>query len=249
MELVSGIVAATVASAFTVELWLSWRARRRLHAEAWTLAFAAYSLGTWALVAGLAFGWSATSFRFFYFFGAIANIPLLAVGAIALVVSERAARRFLAPTLLWVVVGFFATFLAPLSAPLLHDGVPEGSDVFGFSFVIDALTLPGPRMFAAVSGAVGSVVIIGLSLGTIVRNLSGNRRLVWANILIIGGVLAPAFGGTLTAFGDSAGLSMSLMIGITLLWAGYRMATGSRRQPVSGEIWEISVRALEESER
>jgi len=196
------------------------------------LAFGAYALASWALVAGLGLGWTSVSFRLFYFFGGIANIPLLAAGSIALVISERAARRFLTPTLLWVVFGFFATFLAPFVNGLPEEGIPEGSEVFDFSFMIDALTLPGPRFFAAVSGGVGTIVIVGLSLVTIIRVRRSNKDLVVANVLIIVGTLVPAFGGTLTALGESAALSLSLMVGITLLWLGYHRAVAARdREP------------------
>lgn len=228
MDLAFAVIAAAVASAFAVELYISWRRRERLHAEVWALAFAAYALASWALAIGLAFGWSNLSFRLFYFFGGIANIPLLAVGSIALVVSEKAARRFLTPTLLWIVLGFFSTFLAPFVDPLPSGGIPEGSEVFDFTFSIDALTLPGPRVFAAVSGGVGTIVIIGLALVTIVRVARSNRELAIANGLIILGTLAPALGGTLTALGESAALSLSLMVGITLLWFGYRKAVAAR---------------------
>ncbi len=251
MDVIFALVAAVVASAFALELFISWRRRRRLHAEVWSMAFAAYALGAWALVAGLSLGWTSLSFRSFYFFGAIANIPLLAAGSIALVVSERAARRFLTPTMLWVVFGFFATFLAPFVDVLPTDGIPDGSEVFGFTFSIEALTLPGPRLFAAVSGAVGSLVIIGLSLVTVVRSVRRNRRLAMANVLIIAGAIIPAVGGTLTALGESAALSLSLMIGISLLWLGYRMAVSAKGASTTEEsdaddstLWEIKVRSL-----
>lgn len=195
------------------------------------MAFAAYALGSWALVVGLAFGWTSISYRLFFFFGAIATIPLLAAGSIALVMGEKAGRRALNPTALWLVFGFFATFLAPIAEPLPSSGIPDGSEVFEFLFSIDALTLPGPRFFAAVSGAVGSVVIVGLAVVTMVRNWSSNRRLVEANALIVAGTLVPAFGGTLTAIGESAALAITLMIGVILLWAGYRRATSAGERP------------------
>jgi len=240
------LVAAVVGTVFAFELLVSWKARRRLHAEVWSMAFGAYALGSWALFVGLLMGWTSLSFRNFYFFGAIANIPLLAAGSIALVVSERAARRFLTPTMLWVVLGFFATFLAPFIEVLPVDTVPEGSEVFGFTFALEAMTLPGPRLFAAVSGAVGSVVIVGLSLISVLRSLRSNRRLALANVLIIAGAIVPALGGTLTALGDSTALALSLGVGIILLWIGYRMAT-SARHPAKrddAEVWEIDLQSL-----
>jgi hypothetical protein len=228
MELVFAIVAALVASILAIELFLSWRSRRRLHAEVWMMAFAAFALAAWALVVGLGFGWTSISFRAFFFLGAIANIPLLAVGSVALVVSDKAARRVLNPTILWLVLGFFATFMAPFVAQFPDGHIPEGSDVFGYTFMIDAVTFPGPRLFAAISGAVGTIVIVVLSVVTIARSAKSNPRLAKANAMIVAGVVVAAAGGVFTALGESAGLSLSLMIGILLLWFGYRMAVNSR---------------------
>lgn len=227
VDVILSVIAASIATWFAGELFVSWRSRRRLHAEIWTWAFGAYALATWALVVGLAFGWSSFSFRSFYFFGAIANIPLLAAGSVALA-NERAGRAALRVTTLWIVFGFFATFLAPFLGALPATGIPEGSDVFGFTFSIDALTLPGPRMFAAVSGALGTVVVVGLSVTTAIRVRRQNPQLARGNLLIVAGVLVPAIGGSLTAFGESAALSVSLAVGIVLLWRGYRLASGAR---------------------
>ena len=232
MDLAFSVLAAVVASALTLELLLSWRKKPRLHAEIWSMAFAAYALGSWALVAGLALGWTAVSYRLFFFFGAIATIPLLAAGSIALVVGEKAGRRALTPTALWLVFGFFATFLAPIVGEFPATGIPDGSELFEFLFSIDALTLPGPRFFAAVSGAVGSIVIVGLAVATMVRKWTSNRQLVQANALIVAGTLVPALGGTLTALGDSAALALTLMIRVILLWAGYHKAASAREAHV-----------------
>lgn len=190
------------------------------------MAFAAYALASWALVIGLANGWTSFTFRMFYFLGAIANIPLLAVGSIALK-SARAGRIAANGTYLWLVFGFFATFFAPFAGVFPEEGIPEGSDVFGFTFMLEALTLPGPRFFAAVSGAVGTVVVVGLALVTIARVRGSNPDLVRGNALIVLGTLVPAFGGSLTAFGESGGLAISLAVGISLLWLGYRAASSA----------------------
>lgn len=228
MDLFLAVAAAVIASWFCVELWRSSRRSGRLHTEIWAWAFAAYALATWALVAGLALGWTSLSFRSFYFFGAVANIPLLAAGSVALA-SERAGRIAIKITVLWTVFGFFAVFLAPFASPLPGDGIPEGSEVFGFTFMIDALTLPGPRLFAAISGAVGTVVVVGLALVSAVRAWSNNRKRSYGSLLIVLGTLAPAFGGSLTALGESAALSISLAVGIVLLYWGYRMASSASR--------------------
>ena len=218
METLLVVVAAVVASGFAVELFVGWRRRPRTHALVWTLAMAAYALATWALVIGLSSGWSETSFKAFYFLGAIANILLLATGSVFLVVGDRAGRRFLVFALVWIGLGLALVVISPVSTPIATDGIPEGSELFG----------AGPRIIAAVSGAVGTIVLVGLALYSTVRFWGSNRRLGLGNILIVLGALAPALGGTLTGLGESSALAVSLLIGAVLLWAGYRVASGAR---------------------
>jgi len=191
------------------------------------MAFGSYALAMWALAAGLGLGWTSFTFRSFYFFGAIANISLLAAGSIALhsVRVGEIAKKFVA---LWLVYGFFATFLATFSVSLPPTGIPEGSDVFEFTFSIEALTLPGPRLVAAISGGLATIVIVGLAVVTIVRSWSSLRRLAYGNVLIAVGTIIPALGGSLTALGESSALAVSLTLGIVLLAAGYRMAVSAR---------------------
>ena len=233
MDVVLTIIGASVATWLAVELLRAWRRSRRLHAEIWAIAFGAYALAMWALAVGLGFGWTSFNFRSFYFLGAIANIALLAAGSIALH-SVTWGRRAMNVTALWLVIGFFATFLAPFTEALPSSGIPEGSEVFGFTFMIEVLTLPGPRMFAAISGAVGSIIIIVLAAVTVVRSWNPMRHLAYGNLLIVAGVLIPATGGSLTALGESAALSLTLTVGILLLWWGYTMASGNRRSTVHG---------------
>ena len=228
MDVFLSIIGASVATWLAIEVLRSWLRSRRLHAEIWSLAFGAYALATWALAIGLGFGWTSFNFRSFYFLGAIANIALLAAGSIALH-SVPWGKRAMNVTALWLVFGFFATFLAPFTAGLPASGIPEGSEVFGFTFAIEVLTLPGPRLFAAISGAVGSIVIIVLAGVTVARSWKTMRRLAYGNLLIVAGVLVPATGGSLTALGESAALSLTLTVGILLLWWGYSLASGSRQ--------------------
>jgi len=228
------IVGAVVASWLSMELYRSWRRRPRLHSEIWAMAFGSYALAMWALAAGLGLGWASFSFRSFYFLGAIANISLLAAGSIALhsVRAGEIAKKFVG---LWLVFGFFATFLAAFSVPLPSSGIPEGSDVFEFTFSIETLTLPGPRLVAAVSGALATVIIVGLALVTVVRSWSSMRRLAYGNLLIAVGTIVPALGGSLIALGESSALAVSLTLGIVLLAAGYRLAVSSRSRSGDSE--------------
>jgi hypothetical protein len=194
----------------------------------WAMAIGAYALATWALVLGLAAGWTPTSFRLFYWLGAIVNIPVLAAGSVFLVLGPLAGRRFAYGVAIWSIFGAFATWLAPLKGSTASDGIPEGKELFDFIIEVGGASVPGPRVFAAVAGGIATLIIVGIAGYSAMRFWTSNRRLAAGNLLIVLGTLAAASGGSLTALGEAAGFAVALLIGAVLLWTGYRVAAGSR---------------------
>jgi uncharacterized membrane protein YfcA len=110
------------------------------------------------------------------------------------------------------------TATVPFANPLPETGVPH--DVFASGF--------GPRMFAIIGGATGATILAVLSIVSIFRFWKKNRRIVWGNLLILGGTIAAASGGTGLALGESSAFALSLLVAVTLIWAGYRVASGGR---------------------
>lgn len=235
VDLMFAVPGALVASGFAIDLWVGHVRRPRPHAAAWAAGMSMFAAATWALVAGLAAGWTDTSFRVFFYFGAIANIPVLALGSVYLSLGARAGRRTRVIVIVFLAAGAWITMTAVPVAPFADTGVPEGSEVFELPVneIGGGVELPSPRLFAAIAGGVGSITIIALSAWSVLKTWGSVQRVALGNVLIILGVLAPATGGSLTALGEGAGLALSLLVGAVLLWLGYRVATG--RRFVSGE--------------
>lgn len=234
MDAVISLLAAVAASGFAIDLGLSYRRRPRPHAAMWSIAMGAYALATWALVIGLLAGWSPTSFRVFYWLGAIVNIPVLAAGSVFLVLGAKAGRRFAWGVAAWSALGAAATWLAPLTSAVEKGGIPEGSELFDWTVDIAGIAIPGPRIFAATAGAVATLIIVGLAAYSAIKFWTTNRRLATGNALIVLGTLAPASGGSLTALGEAGGFAVALLVGAILLWSGYRVAAGARRPVAAG---------------
>jgi uncharacterized membrane protein YfcA len=74
---------------------------------------------------------------------------------------------------------------------------------------------------------------------SIVRFWKRNRKLVWGNLLILAGTFAAASGGTGLALGEGSAFAVSLLLAVTLIWAGYRVASGSRQRP-PGQVEEAN---------
>jgi hypothetical protein len=220
-------LATAVASLFAESTFVRWTQRRSAHLAAWAVALAMFAFASAALAVGVSTGWDNGTFRVFYLFGAILNVPWLALGTVALLIGESAARRAR-----WYLV-FFSGLAAGvmLSAPMEAVGgfeIPVGKDVFG------AL----PRALAAIGSGVGAAVILTGAVWSVVRlartgQVTGTPRsagrLAGANGLIALGTLVLSSGGLVQGFvGHDEAFTISLAVGITVIYAGFLVAEGRR---------------------
>ena len=224
--------ATLVATAFAAAVLERWMVRRRPHELAWTISlllFAAASAALWLAEAG---GWSPASFRAFYLFGAILNVPWLALGTVYLLAGRR-----LADGVRWGLViasGFAAGVMvtAPMHGTVPADELPEGRDLFA----------PLPRILAAVGSGVAAVVVIGGALWSAwrlwrrgARTSAGGRsdvspaRLALGNVIIAVGTLVLSASGTLAGrLGKDTAFALTLVTGVVILFCGFLVATPGR---------------------
>jgi hypothetical protein len=216
-------LATAVATVFAQATGLRWVRTRAPHQGAWTVALIMYALASAALATGESNGWDGGTYRAFYLFGAVLNVPWLAVGTVFLLGGRRAGRAAVAALL--VGSGFALGVLAtvPLRAPVAAAaGIPTGNEHF------DAL----PRALAGVGSGAGALVVLGGAVWSAVRARrrrgSDATRLVVANVLIALGVLANSSGGLLQGVvGHDEGFAVALVSGIVVIYAGFLVATSS----------------------
>ena len=221
MESVLSVVAAIASSLFAFDLWSDYRRRPRPHIAAYGTGMTMFAVATWALFIGVTFAWTGPVYRTFFLFGAVLNIPFLALGSMFLVVGNRSGHAMTVALGAFTAFATTLTLTVPFQQPLPVDGIPHARDMFESGF--------GPRLFALIGGAVGVTILSVLALVSLVRFWKKDRSIVWGNALILVGTLAAAWGGTRLALGDESGFALSLLIAVTLIWAGYRVAAGRRR--------------------
>lgn len=210
--------ASLVALAFAMSTFERWLARRRPYDLAWSVALAFFFAGSAALWLGAANGWDGPTFRAFYLFGAIVNVPVLAVGTIYLLGGSRRGGRWALAVALASTFAAGVIIEAPLRAPILPDRLPQGSDVFG----------PLPRILAAVASAGGALIVLGGAAWSAWRFRRG--RMVAANLLIAGGTLVLGAGGILNAVLDEMeAFALTLVVGVTMLFLGFLLAAAAPR--------------------
>ena len=171
------------------------------------------------------------TFRLFYLFGAVLNVPFLALGTVYLLGGARRGDRWAVVVSLGSAFAAGVLAVAPLRGRIPPERLPQGSDVFG------AL----PRILAAVASGLGATVVLAGAAWSAwrfwrERRAAGGRptgRLVAANLLIASGTLVLGAGGLFNSVLDEMeAFAVTLLVGVVLLFAGFLLATTARRSPL-----------------
>ena len=220
--------AALVSATFAFVLGRQWMARRRPHQLAWTVALTMFMVATLAAAQGVRLGWTPGLFRAYYLFGAMINVPFLAVGTVYLLAKRRwAAHAFAAFVVVLAAYGAAAMASAHLDAAVLDGvrGIPEAR------FVITgaALTRTLSRYY---SYTAFTIVVLGalwsalrLSRQRSAPNAAHLQRLATGNLLIAAGTFVVAAASIAVRLGRGAEVAMlfsvGLLAGISLMFAGF----------------------------
>ncbi|MEX1043526.1 MAG: hypothetical protein WD532_10755 [Acidimicrobiia bacterium] len=226
MDVILGVLGGLASTVFAIDLIRDYRRSPRPHVAAYGAGIAMFAIATWAFVYGITVGWTGTSYRTFFLFGAILNIPVLALGSMFLVVGRRSGHVMTVAVAAIAAISVTLTATVPFTNPLPPTGVP--SAIFpplseGF----------GPRLLAAIAGGTGASILIILSLVSVFRFWRSNRRIVIGNALILAGTLVASFQGTVLALGEEGDFALKLTVTATLLWLGYRVTKGARVAPAA----------------
>ncbi len=143
LAVVFSVIASVASAVFTVQLVRRYLAggrsnRALLH---WATGLAMFLVASLLLLIGEVAGWNAASFRTYYLFGAVLNVPWLALGSVTINARDRAISRrtgaitFLLLLLIAAVAGFPPIFVPALAFSALwalilradQDGVRAGS--------------------------------------------------------------------------------------------------------------------------
>jgi len=225
VQTASAVGASLVALAFCFSTFERWLARRRRHELAWSGSLLLFSLASASLAVGAAGGWNGPVFRLFYLFGAIVNVPFLALGTVYLLAGPRAGDRAGFGVCLFGAFAAGVVAIAPFRAPIPRGHLPQGSAVFG----------PLPRVLAGVASGGGALIVIGGAVWSIWRVRRG--RMAVANGLIAVGTLITGASGLLNSVVNAmTAFSVTLLVGISVIFAGFLVASmGAAAVPAAAD--------------
>lgn len=218
-------IAVAAAAAFATAVLLQYRQRHKPYQLAWGIALSMFAVASLALTLGVAAGWSPSTFKLYYLFGAILNVPWLALGTVLLLGGRTTARVYLGCLLAFSLASVVLVLLAPVTSADLAGLVPEGRQFL-------PLTV---RMLAVAGNVVGTLVVIGgaVASGLALRRRRELRPRFEGNLLIALGVAFAAGGGVFAFLDQSGKLGAGLAVGASVMYLGFWRASTPVRSPVA----------------
>jgi hypothetical protein len=219
-------VAAAASAAFAVAVLRQYAARRRPYQLAWGIALSMFTVASLALTVGVVAGWTPVSFKLYYLFGAVLNVPWLALGTVELLAGLAVRRAYLAALAVFTLVSVILVALARVTAADLAGRLlPEGKEFLPLAV----------RVLAVVGNSVGTLVVVGgaVASGLAMRSRRELRPRFEGTLLIALGVLLAASGGVLAFLASSDKLALGLAVGASVMYLGFRRASTPARPPVA----------------
>jgi hypothetical protein len=211
------LVTTVVAVAFGAIVLARFRHRGGAHLAWWGAGMLCYGAGTLTESLTTLFGWSAPVFRAWYITGALMGGAPLAQGTVYLLLPRRIANRLTEALVTLVLVAATCAILSPLNYALVEPHRLSGR-VFAWQWV---------RAFSPFINLYSAGFLIGgavLSAVRYARAAEGGRRAL-GNVAIAVGGLLPGIGGSFTRFGMVEVLYVTELLGLLLLFLGYRLNT------------------------
>lgn len=228
------LIAALISAFFAFALFKQYRSRKRLSQLAWGVALAQYAIASVAVAAGIGGGWDPTLYRVYWVFGAMLNVPWLALGSIALLNKKAVTLASLALVAVGTLWGFVSVWSSDLQrAALETEQIPKGSAVW--CAPDDEEECEPARGLARTYSLPSFAIVVGIAA------VSGRKRdgvrpprdRVRGNWIIAAGVTLNAIAGfALIGKGRGGPFSVVLALSVTVMFVGFVLASRTPKSVV-----------------
>jgi len=171
-------------------------------------------------------GWSIFNMKAWYISGALLGAFPLAQGTVYLLLKKKTADVLAWFFIVYVAVASIAILLAPVDMSLVDPTRLTGK----------VMTWTWARLFSILPNTYAMIFLVGGAAWSAIqyaRKLNSGSR-VLGNWLIAIGALFPAIDGIFTRFGYGESFFFTKLIGISLIWVGYRVMTQTQTASIHG---------------
>ncbi|MBT8207935.1 MAG: hypothetical protein HKN07_04290 [Acidimicrobiia bacterium] len=219
------IASTIVAAAFAYVLYRHWQKNTSArYVMWWMIGIGLYGLGTLTEALTTLFGWNEPVFRTWYVAGALLGGAPLAQGTVYLLLKRKTADRLAVAIVTYIAMASAFVIATPLELDLVETNRLSG-EVMAWQWV---------RLFSPVVNLYAVVFLIGGAFWSAwkYRKTSGARSRVVGNVLIAVGAILPGIGGGFARAGTVEVLYVAELLGLALIWAGYRQMTVDRAESI-----------------
>ena len=181
----------------------------------WGIGMATYGVGTFTEATTTIMGWNPLVFRLWYISGAFLGGYPLAQGSIYLLMRRKFADRSAIVMTSLILVASLIVLVVPLDVAKAESHRLSG-DVIEWQWV--RLISPFINIYSLVF-LMGGAVVSALRF----KRVPGLRNRYLGNILIAVGALLPGIGGSMTRAGYVEALYITELLGLLLIYWGYRL--------------------------
>ena len=217
---------------FIREIYKHYRERKTKYLLWWTLGVLTFGLGTLSESIHALFGWNEINLKFWYIVGALLGGFPLAQGSVYLLMNKWFAHATSFIFVALIIVASYYVIQSPIALPEDYDNRLTGA-VFAWEWVRDFSPLINIYSFLfLVGGAIYSA--------TKYYGMKDKKAHFKGNIFIAFGALLPGIGGTFTRMGYVEVLFITELLGLLLIYFGYRIIKSKNKSSRSPELNLIS---------
>jgi hypothetical protein len=205
---------------FSIEIFKHYKERKKIYLLWWTIGVITFGLGTFAESINALAGWSEANLKYWYIVGALLGGFPLAQGSVYLLLNKKFGDITTIIFISLIMVASISVILTPVTIPENFDYKLTGA-VFTWKWV---------RLFSPFINIYAFIFLVGGAVYSAVKYYRQNLREApfKGNILIALGGLLPGIGGTFTRMGYVNVLYVTELIGLILIYAGYRIIKTAR---------------------
>jgi hypothetical protein len=220
------ILTTIISFAFTAALYKHWQYKPEAkYLMWWTIGTFCFGIGTLTESINTLVSWSVWNMKAWYISGALLGAFPLAQGTVYLLLKKKTADILTWFFIVYIAIASVAIILAPVDMSIVDPARLTGK----------VMTWTWARMFSILPNTYALVFLVGgaaWSAFQYARKQGSGNRVLGNWLIAIGGIL-PGIGGSFTRFGYVEMLFVTEIIGISLIWAGYRVMTQPKTAPIS----------------